>query len=57
MVDSACQSPIVRQCELLSLNRSKAYYEPKPDVLEEDLKLMRRIDEMHLQRHLMVVED
>ena len=42
--------PVVRQCELLSLNRSTAYYAPKPDVSEEDLKLMRRIDEMHLKR-------
>jgi len=50
MVDRAHQLPIVRQCELLSLNRSTAYYEPKPGFSEEDLKLMRRMDEMHLKR-------
>ncbi len=50
MVDRAHQLPVVRQCELLSLNRSTASYELKPDVSDEDLKLMRRIDEMHLKR-------
>jgi putative transposase len=38
---------IRRQCELLSLHRSGLYYEPvKADA--DDLKLMRRIDEMHM---------
>jgi putative transposase len=41
--------PVTRQCELLNLNRSTVYYQPKP-VSEEDLKLMRRIDEMYLKR-------
>jgi len=36
--------PITRQCQLLSLNRSKFYYQPKA-VSEEGLKLMRRIDD------------
>ena len=37
-----------RQCELLAVNRSSLYYEPVgPD--EEELALMRRIDELHLQ--------
>ena len=40
---------ITRQCQLLSLGRSMFYYQPKP-VADEDLKLMRRIDEMHLKR-------
>jgi putative transposase len=40
---------ITRQCQLLSLNRSMFYYQPKA-VSEEDGKLMRRIDEMHLKR-------
>jgi len=35
---------IVRQCELLSINRSSYYYQPVPEN-EEDLKLMRLIDE------------
>jgi len=37
-----------RQCELLRVNRSSLYYESvRPDA--EDLTLMRRIDELHLQ--------
>jgi len=36
-----------RQCELLGLNRTGVYYTPRP-APEEDLKLMRRFDELHL---------
>lgn len=49
MVSKAHELPITRQCELLSLNRSTYYYQTKP-VSEDDLKLMHRIDEMHLKR-------
>jgi putative transposase len=38
---------IVRQCELLGLSRSSLYYRPQP-VAEADLRLMRRLDEVHL---------
>jgi len=38
---------ILRQCELLDVCRSSLYYQPKP-VSAADLKLMRRIDELHL---------
>lgn len=37
-----------RQCELLAVSRSSIYYEPTPTSSEE-LSLMRRIDELHLQ--------
>jgi len=37
-----------RRCELLEVARSTAYYRPEP-VSEEDLALMRRIDEIHLK--------
>ena len=37
----------MRQCELLGLCRSSFYYQPRP-VSEADLRLMRRIDELHL---------
>ena len=40
---------IRRQCALLSLNRSTAYYEPAP-MPEEDLALMRLIDAMYTAR-------
>jgi len=38
---------IRRQCELLGLSRSGYYYEPCPET-EQNLALMRRLDEMHL---------
>jgi putative transposase len=38
-----------RQCELLKVSRSGLYYEPEPTSPEE-LAVMRRIDEIHLQR-------
>jgi putative transposase len=40
---------IRRQCELLGLSRSSYYYEPATES-EENLALMRRIDELYLQR-------
>lgn len=49
MVNPVHSLPITRQCQLLSLNRSTYYYQSKTTG-DEDLKLMRRIDEMHLQR-------
>ena len=49
MINKDNDLPITRQCELLSLNRSTVYYQLQ-DVSEMDLKLMRRIDEMHLKR-------
>ena len=40
--------PVVRQCRLLDLARSTAYYRPQ-SVSGPDLVLMRRIDELHLK--------
>jgi len=39
--------PVVRQCQLLALSRSTAYYQPTP-VSTANLALMRRIDALHL---------
>jgi len=36
-----------RQCELVGISRSGFYYEPAPES-EENLALMRRLDELHL---------
>ena len=47
MIDRTHNLPVVRQCEILQLARSPAYYTPKPTSLE-DLVLMRRIDALHL---------
>ena len=48
MIDRTHPLPVVRQCQLLKLARSTAYYQPTP-VSEPTLALMRRIDELHLQ--------
>ena len=47
MIDRSHDLPVTRQCRILRLARSTAYYRPAP-VAEEDLALMRRIDELHL---------
>jgi len=49
MITKESYLPISRQFELLNLNRSSVYYRHQ-DVPEADLKLMRRINEMHLKR-------
>jgi len=49
MIDRQSALPVTRQCQLLSLNRSTAYYRPK-ETSDDDLQIMRRIDEMHLKR-------
>ena len=48
MIDRTHPLPVRRQCQLLKLARSTAYYQPTP-VSETALALMRRIDELHLQ--------
>ena len=49
MIDRTHSLPVTRQCQLLNLNRSTGYYQPM-GVSDEDLKLMRLIDEIHLKR-------
>lgn len=47
-VEARAQLSTRRQCELLDVSRSGLYYEPvEPD--EEELELMRRMDELHLK--------
>ena len=48
MIDQGATLRVSRQCELLELNRTGVYYTPRP-VREEDLRIMRRIDEVHLE--------
>ena len=47
MIDREHQLPIKRQAEVLSISRGTAYYKPRP-VSDEDLTVMRKIDELHL---------
>ena len=48
MIDKTHSLPVVRQVQLLELSRSSVYYLAQP-TSEGDLKLMRRIDELHLE--------
>jgi putative transposase len=48
MIDRTHPLPVRRQCQLLKLARSTAYYHPTL-VSETVFALMRRIDELHLQ--------
>jgi putative transposase len=40
--------PITHQCQLLGVARSTLYYQPQP-VSPQDLTIMRRLDELHLE--------
>ena len=46
-INSTHSLPVTRQCKLLSISRSTAYYQPK-EVGREQLDLMRKLDELHL---------
>ncbi len=49
MIDPTDQKlSISRQCKKLNVNRSSYYYRPKP-IKQEDLDLMRKIDELYLE--------
>ena len=52
MIEHGVKLPVIRQVEMLGLSRSSAYYKSVP-VPELDLVLMRRIDELHLERPFM----
>lgn len=47
MIDRTHQLPVTRQCRLLDLSRSTAYYKPAGES-EENLAIMRELDELHL---------
>ena len=49
MIEPAHDLPVARQAKILNLSRSSVYYRARP-VSPEDLALMRRIDELHLER-------
>ena len=48
MIDRTHKLSITRQAELINVSRGSVYYLPKP-ANETDLRLMRRIDELHLE--------
>jgi putative transposase len=47
MISRELSLAVTRQCKLLHLNRSGVYYTPRA-VGPEDLRIMRRLDELHL---------
>ena len=49
MIDRTHDLPITRQAKVLNISRGVVYYKPRP-VSPEDLRVMRRIDELHLER-------
>ena len=51
MVDLCSDLSLRRQCELVGISRSGFYYEPVPES-EANLALMRRLDELNLERPL-----
>lgn len=49
MIDRATRLAVVKQCGLLGISRSSLYYQGRA-MSEEDLAIMRAIDEIHLAR-------
>jgi len=47
MIDRNDDLPMSRQAKVLGISRGSVYYLPRP-VSADDLALMRRIDELHL---------
>ena len=47
MIERSHELPVTRQAKVLNISRGSVYYKPRP-VSAEDLALMRRIDELHL---------
>lgn len=48
MIDRTHELPLKRQAQLVGISRGAVYYRPAP-IGEIDLRLMRRIDELHLE--------
>jgi putative transposase len=52
MINRSHKVPISRQAKLLGISRGSVYYQPQP-ISEDDLVLMRRIDQLHLEHPFM----
>jgi len=48
MIDRSHGLPVVQQAKVLGIRRGSVYYRPRP-VSAEDLAIMRRMDELHLE--------
>ena len=49
MIDRSQELSVTRQAELVGISRGTVYYHPEP-IPELELRLMRRIDELHLEQ-------
>ena len=49
MIDKSHDLSISRQAKVLNISRGSVSCQPRP-VSPEDLRIMRRIDELHLER-------
>ena len=47
MIDREHELPVVKQAEVLNISRGSVYYLPRP-VPDSDLRIMRRMDELHM---------
>lgn len=52
MISPEHKLPVRQQCRILKLSRASVYYQKKPES-DENLKLMRKMDEMHLEHPYM----
>ena len=48
LIEPCTKLSIQKQCELAGISRSSYYYEPCPET-DENLQLMRRLDELHME--------
>ena len=49
MIDHAIELSVAEQCRILEISRSSAYYESTREE-DNDLALMRQVDELYLER-------
>jgi putative transposase len=49
MVNKADEISVVQQCELLELNRSSHYYEPRPEFAEDDFTIMNKMQDIAIE--------
>ena len=52
MISRTHDFPIARQAKALNISRGAVYYKPRP-VPAQDLKIMRQLDELHLEHPFM----
>jgi len=49
LIDKSVELPITVQCDVLSLARSSAYYQPVEPITKQDLEIMNAIDQIYTE--------